>query len=324
MIERRGWRSRRPEASTSRCWCLRTAGARGGCWPQSRRRRQSNGCCGRWACRTRRRWWRRPGRRRVMRSGGEHEGDGRSGCEQGVVAGPGCVLGERVREERAAGRVRGVGLAGAYQGRIVVVVGFGWSTSQLVVPIPLARSASWSCRCPWLQPLVACGQMALTLYVAHVLFLFFLVVPIRDEIEGTAQLSPAGKLQFTLGAVLAFWFVALFGSSWWRRKGRRGPLEALMRRACRLTRPAPRMRQPAPTHGEHEPGSFRRDEGGPARRLGPVCAQRDQHDRARGPACVGSRARRVLVPAASGGALKARAPARVAAAALRCGSRTRT
>ena len=24
-------------------------------------------------------------------AGGEHEGDGRSGCEQGVVAGPGCV-----------------------------------------------------------------------------------------------------------------------------------------------------------------------------------------------------------------------------------------
>ena len=120
--------------STSRCWCARTAGARGGCWPQSRRRRQSNGCCGRWACRTRRRWWRRPGRRRVMRSGGEHEGDGRSGCEQGVVAGPGCVLGQQIRAERPASRARGGGLTGACQGRIGVVVGFGWAGPQLEPP----------------------------------------------------------------------------------------------------------------------------------------------------------------------------------------------
>ncbi len=52
------------------------------------------------------------------------------------MAGPGCVLGERVREERPAGRARGGGLAGAYQGRIVVVVGFGWAGPQLEPPTP--------------------------------------------------------------------------------------------------------------------------------------------------------------------------------------------
>ena len=52
------------------------------------------------------------------------------------MAGPGCALGERVREERPAGRARGGGLAGAYQGRIVVVVGFGWAGPQLEPPTP--------------------------------------------------------------------------------------------------------------------------------------------------------------------------------------------
>ena len=67
-------------------------------------------------------------------AGGEHEGDGRSGCEQGVVAGPGCVLGQQIRAERPASRARGGGLTGACQGRIGVVVGFGWAGPQLEPP----------------------------------------------------------------------------------------------------------------------------------------------------------------------------------------------
>ena len=57
---------------------------------------------------------------------------------------PGCALGERVREERPAGRARGGGLAGAYQGRIVVVVGFGWAGPQLEPPTPHAYFQAFS------------------------------------------------------------------------------------------------------------------------------------------------------------------------------------
>ncbi len=59
-----------------------------------------------------------------------------SGCEQEFVVGPGCGLVVRVREDRPAGRARGGGLAGACQGRIVVVVGFGWAGPQLEPPTP--------------------------------------------------------------------------------------------------------------------------------------------------------------------------------------------
>jgi hypothetical protein len=62
----------------------------------------------------------------------------RSGCEQRFVVGPRCILGQQIRAERPAGRVRGGGLAGGDWTRIVVVEGFGWFTSQLVVPIPPA------------------------------------------------------------------------------------------------------------------------------------------------------------------------------------------
>ena len=110
-----------------------------------------------------------------MRNGGEHEGDGRLGCEQGVVAGPGCVLGQQIRAERPASRARGGGLTGACQGRIGVVVGFGWAGPQLVAPThclapidqliasvlaPWANSSSWSrairaSPCPWMAPMTS-------------------------------------------------------------------------------------------------------------------------------------------------------------------------
>ena len=81
-----------------------------------------------------------------MRNGGEHEGDGRSGCEQGVVAGPGCVLGQQIRAERPASRARGGGLTGACQGRIGVVVGFGWAGPKLEPPAP--RNYDWKPQAP--------------------------------------------------------------------------------------------------------------------------------------------------------------------------------
>ena len=53
------------------------------------------------------------------------------------MVGPGCALGERVREERPAGRARGGALTGSSGAPIVVAVGLGWSGPQLEPPTPL-------------------------------------------------------------------------------------------------------------------------------------------------------------------------------------------
>ena len=76
-----------------------------------------------------------------------------------------------------------------------------------------------------LRPLVACGQLALTLYVLHVLVLFFVLQPLT-----VAMVDGIGKLWTTALCVLAFDLAALVSASWWRTRGRQGPLEALLRR----------------------------------------------------------------------------------------------
>ncbi len=73
----------------------------------------------------------------------------------------------------------------------------------------------------WLQPLVATGQLALTLYVAHV-------------IVGMGTLEALGRLEnqsleLALGSAGVFCFMAVVFAHLWRKKFRRGPLEALMR-----------------------------------------------------------------------------------------------
>lgn len=70
-------------------------------------------------------------------------------------------------------------------------------------------------------PLVAAGQLALTLYIAHVLI-------------GLGVLESMGylggqSLPFAVGAALVFFAVAAAAAWGWRKRFSRGPLEALMR-----------------------------------------------------------------------------------------------
>ncbi len=76
-------------------------------------------------------------------------------------------------------------------------------------------------RSAWLQPLSATGQLALTLYVAHVVI-------------GLGLLDALGRLEnqsliFAVGSALTFSAAAVAFSTLWRRYFRRGPLELLMR-----------------------------------------------------------------------------------------------
>lgn len=73
----------------------------------------------------------------------------------------------------------------------------------------------------WARPLAAAGQLALTLYVAHVLV-------------GLGILDALGRLEnqslpFALSAALAFCAAGAAFASLWRGRFRRGPLEAVMR-----------------------------------------------------------------------------------------------
>jgi uncharacterized protein len=75
----------------------------------------------------------------------------------------------------------------------------------------------------WLAPLVATGQLALTLYVGHV-------------VVGLAPLEVFGLLEgrrsvlFSMVWAAGFCVVAVLFASVWRRRFSRGPLELLMRR----------------------------------------------------------------------------------------------
>ncbi len=74
---------------------------------------------------------------------------------------------------------------------------------------------------PWLRPFVATGQLALTLYVAHVLV-------------GMAILEVMGRLEnqtlpFALLAASVFCATSVVFASAWRGRFKRGPLEAIMR-----------------------------------------------------------------------------------------------
>ena len=77
----------------------------------------------------------------------------------------------------------------------------------------------------WLRPFIATGQLALTLYVVHV-------------VVGMGTLEAIGRLEdqtlpFAVASAAVFCIAAVLFAHLWRRKFRRGPLEALLRRATR-------------------------------------------------------------------------------------------
>lgn len=82
----------------------------------------------------------------------------------------------------------------------------------------------------WVVELVATGQMAFTLYVAHVLAI---LVPID---HGLLRGLP---MEFTLAYGLAFYAGAIALSVWWRRRWEYGPLEGLIRQITGRTQPGP-------------------------------------------------------------------------------------
>lgn len=76
----------------------------------------------------------------------------------------------------------------------------------------------------WLRPFIATGQLALTLYVAHVIL-------------GMGVLQACGRLEnqtllFALLASLVFCIVSVVFAQLWQKRFEHGPLEAIMRILC--------------------------------------------------------------------------------------------
>ncbi|HIG87670.1 MAG TPA: DUF1624 domain-containing protein [Planctomycetes bacterium] len=79
-------------------------------------------------------------------------------------------------------------------------------------------------------PLIATGQMAFTLYLAHVLVLYFLLAPMLRACREEHDLDQAGVMTVVFSGAMIFNLVAVLGSWLWKQRLGRGPIETLMRR----------------------------------------------------------------------------------------------
>ena len=101
---------------------------------------------------------------------------------------------------------------------LYMLAGAGTACAIIAVAITLGERYMDSA---WLRPFVATGQLALTLYVAHVVL-------------GMGVLQAIGRLEnqtlaFALLAALVFCMVSAVFAQLWRKRFKRGPLEATMR-----------------------------------------------------------------------------------------------
>ena len=102
---------------------------------------------------------------------------------------------------------------------LYIAAGIGLAT--VVISLSVWLCATFP-KAMWVKPLTATGQLALTLYVAHVLL-------------GMGALQAMGRLEhqslwFSVGSTLAFCAFAVLFATLWRNRFKRGPLEYLMRR----------------------------------------------------------------------------------------------
>ncbi len=115
-----------------------------------------------------------------------------------------------------------VGTAPMPPSPLYMLAGLGWASVIIALSVAIGerfRDAGW------LRPFIATGQLALTLYVAHV-------------VVGLGVLESLGRLEheslaFAGLAIVTFCVVSVLFASFWRSRYDRGPLEAIMRRLTR-------------------------------------------------------------------------------------------
>ena len=75
-----------------------------------------------------------------------------------------------------------------------------------------------------------CGQLAFTLYLAHVLFLYVFLQPVMEHLIDERVLSRRSVLLVSATGTLVFDLFAILFANRWRASYRRGPVEAVMRK----------------------------------------------------------------------------------------------
>lgn len=115
---------------------------------------------------------------------------------------------------------------------LYMLAGAGTACAIIAVAITLGERYMNSA---WIRPFVATGQLALTLYVAHVVL-------------GMGVLEAIGRLEnqtlpFSLLAALVFCMVSVVFAQLWRKRFKRGPLEAIMRTLTDPKKPFPSKKE---------------------------------------------------------------------------------
>jgi uncharacterized protein len=105
----------------------------------------------------------------------------------------------------------------------------GASTALLTICLCIEATQTQP-RARWVVALVATGQLAFTLYIAHAVAI---LVPLQHGIFLDAPLWVA------IAYSLAFFAFAVACSLWWRRRYEQGPLEGLIRQITGRSTPAP-------------------------------------------------------------------------------------
>jgi uncharacterized membrane protein YeiB len=90
-----------------------------------------------------------------------------------------------------------------------------------VIALCVRATEAWP-RAPWVAPLAAMGQMALTWYVVHIVFGLGIIVALGLATREPMPVGQACGLAFFAAAVLVSWL--------WKRRFQNGPLESVMRR----------------------------------------------------------------------------------------------
>ncbi len=101
---------------------------------------------------------------------------------------------------------------------LYILAGIGVACIVISLSVEIGQVASIN---HWLKPLVSTGQLALTLYVAHVII-------------GMGTLEAIGRLKqqsliFSVSCALAFCVLAVMFAHLWTLRFKRGPLETIMR-----------------------------------------------------------------------------------------------
>lgn len=103
---------------------------------------------------------------------------------------------------------------------LYIIAGSGTACAVIAACVALGERFA---EASWLKPWVATGQLALTLYVAHVVL-------------GMGGLEALGWLEhqtptFAIGSALVFSALSILFAHLWRKRFKRGPLEWVMRRS---------------------------------------------------------------------------------------------